>query len=144
VEDSKKLNDIKTPCMIISASGMAEGGRILHHLRNNIGDPRHCVLIIGYMAAHTLGRRLADGASEVKIFGEIFTRRCEVRKLDGLSAHADRNELLALVRRQNPAKLRRIFLVHGELDQAEALAEAIRSLGFRNVHVPEEGEEVEI
>jgi metallo-beta-lactamase family protein len=144
VEDSKKLNDIKTPCMIISASGMAEGGRILHHLRNNIGDPRHCVLLVGYMAENTLGRRLADGATEVKIFGEIYTRRCEVRKLDGLSAHADRKELLDLVRRQNPEKLQHIFLVHGELEQAESLAEAIRTLGFRNVHIPKEGEEFTI
>jgi metallo-beta-lactamase family protein len=96
------------------------------------------------MAAHTLGRRLAEGAAEVKIFGEIFKRRCEVRTLDGLSAHADRNELLDLVRRQKPEKLRHLFLVHGELDQATALAEAIRSLGFHNVHIPAEGEEYEI
>ncbi|MDZ7292334.1 MAG: MBL fold metallo-hydrolase [candidate division KSB1 bacterium] len=144
VEDSKKLNDLDTPCMIISASGMAEGGRILHHLKNNIGDPRHCVLIIGYMAENTLGRRLAEGATEVKIFGEIYTRRCEVRQLDGFSAHADRSDLLDFVRRQNPKKLRHIFLVHGEPEQAEPLAEAIRSLGFRNVHIPQAGEEFDI
>lgn len=144
VEDSKKLNEIKTPCMIISASGMAETGRILHHLKNNIGDPRHCVLIIGFMAEHTLGRRLADGAEEVKIFGEIYQRRCEVRKLDGMSAHADRSDLLDFLRRHNPDKLKHIFLVHGELEPMTALAEGIRSLGFQNVHTPKEGEEFEV
>lgn len=144
VEASKKLNDLKTPCLIIAASGMAEAGRILHHLKHNIGSPENCVLIMGFMAEHTLGRRLAEGATEVKIFGELYERRCEVKKLDGLSAHADRDELLMLVQRQNPQKLRHIFLVHGEPQQSEPLAQRIRSLGFKNVHVPHEGEEFEV
>jgi metallo-beta-lactamase family protein len=141
VEDSKKLNDLKGSCMIISASGMAETGRVLHHLKNNIEDSRNCVLLIGYMAENTLGRRLADGAEEVKIFGEIYKRRCEIRKLDGMSAHADRSDLLDFVRRQNPNKLKHIFLVHGEPEPMTALAEGIRSIGFQNVHMPKEGDE---
>jgi len=144
VEDSKKLNDLKESCMIISASGMAETGRILHHLKNNIEDHRNCVLLIGFMAEHTLGRRLADGAEEVKIFGEIYKRRCEVRKLDGMSAHADRSDLLDFVCRQNPDKLQHIFLVHGELEPMTALAEGIRGLGFQHVHTPKEGEAFEV
>jgi metallo-beta-lactamase family protein len=144
VEDSKRLNDLKESCMIISASGMAETGRILHHLKNNIEDSRNCVLLIGFMAEHTLGRRLADGAEEVKIFGEIYKRRCEVRKLDGMSAHADRNDLLDFVRRHNPDKLKHIFLVHGELEPMTALAEGIRSLGFQHVYTPKEGQEFEV
>lgn len=144
LEESKKLNDMTRPCIIISASGMAEAGRVLHHLLNHIGKPENCVLLVGFMAEHTLGRRLGDGATEAKIFGEIYTRRCEVRKLDGLSAHADCDELLALVRRQDPKKLKHIFLVHGETEPAEALAESIRALGFPNVHVPFEGEEFEM
>ena len=144
VESSKKLNDITTPCIIISASGMAEGGRILHHLRNNIGKTENCVLLVGFMAEHTLGRRLAEGAKEVKIFGELLERKCEVRPLDGLSAHADREELLNFVRRQNPKKLKHIFLVHGEPNQSEPLAQDIRALGYQNVHVPAEGQEFEV
>ncbi len=144
VESSKKLNDIKTPCMIIASSGMAEAGRILHHLAHNVGDPQNCVLIMGFMAEHTLGRRLAEGETEVKILGDLYERRCEVKKLDGLSAHADRNELLLLVQRQNPQKLKHIFLVHGEPEQSEPLAQRIRALGFQNVHVPFEGEEFEV
>ncbi len=144
VEDSKKLNDLKGPCMIISASGMAETGRILHHLKNNIENPNNCVMLMGYMAEHTLGRRLADGATEVKIFGEMYKRRCEVKKLDGMSAHADRSDLLDFARRFDPKKLKHIFLVHGELEPMTALAEGIRGLGFQNVHTPKEGEEVEV
>jgi len=144
VEDSKKLNDLKGSCMIISASGMAETGRVLHHLKNNIENPNNCVMLMGYMAEHTLGRRLADGATEVKIFGEMYKRRCEVKKLDGMSAHADRSDLLDFVRRQNPGKLKHIFLVHGELEPMAALVEGIRGLGFPNVHMPKEGEEFEV
>lgn len=144
VEDSKKLNDLKGSCMIISASGMAETGRILHHLKNNIGDAKNCVMLMGYMAENTLGRRLADGATEVKIFGEIYQRRCEVRKLDGMSAHADHSDLLDYVRRHQPNKLKHIFLVHGELEPMTALAKDIRGLGFDHVHTPKEGEEFEV
>lgn len=144
VEDSKKLNDLNTPCLIISASGMAEAGRVLHHLRNHIGKPENCVLIVGFMAEHTLGRRLGDGATEVRIFGEVCERRCEVRKLEGLSAHADRDELMALVQRQNPQKLQHIFLVHGESGPAESLAGTMRAAGYGNVQVPSEGQEIVI
>ncbi|MCG3155575.1 MAG: Ribonuclease [bacterium] len=141
VEDSKKLNDLTTSAIIISASGMAEAGRILHHLRNHIGKPENLVLLVGFMAEHTLGRKLGDGATEVKIFGEVCERRCEVRKLEGLSAHADREQLLALVQRQNPKRLQQIFLVHGEPDPAAALADRIRAAGYGGVHVPSPGEE---
>jgi len=144
VEDSKRLNDLKGSCMIISASGMAETGRVLHHLKNNIENPNNCVMLMGYMAEHTLGRRLADGATEVKIFGEVYQRRCEVKKLDGMSAHADRSDLLDYARRHQPNKLKHIFLVHGEVEPMTALAAGIRSLGFPNVHMPKEGEEFDV
>ncbi len=144
VESSKKLNDLKTPAIIIAASGMAEAGRVLHHLAHNIGQPENCVLIVGFMAEHTLGRRLAEGITPVRILGDFYERRCEVKKLDGLSAHADRDELLQLIKHQNPQKLKHIFLVHGEPDQSEPLAQRIRALGFQNVHVPHEEEEFEV
>lgn len=141
VEQSKKLNDMQRPMIIIAASGMAEAGRVLHHLKNTIGEAKNCVLLVGYMAEHTLGRRLAEGAAEVKIFGEVYHRRCETRSLDGLSAHAGRSELLDLVKRNDRKKLKHVFLVHGEVEAAEALAADIRQLGIANVHVPHEGEE---
>lgn len=144
VEHSKKLNDIRTPMIIISASGMAEAGRVLHHLRNTVGDPRNCVLLAGYMAEHTLGRRLADGATEVKIFGELYQRRCETRSLDGLSAHAGRSELLEVVKRLDHTKLKHVFLVHGEIEAAAALAADIHRIAVANVHTPHEGEEFTI
>ena len=141
VEQSKKLNDMHGPFIVIASSGMAEAGRILHHLKNGIEDPKNCVLLVGFMAEHTLGRRLADGVDQVKIFGDVYKRRCETRKLDGLSAHAGRSELLDLVKRNDPKKLKHVFLVHGEVEAAEALAADIRALGVANVHVPHEGEE---
>jgi metallo-beta-lactamase family protein len=144
VEQSKKLNGAPGPMIIISASGMAEAGRVLHHLKNGIEDPKNCVLLVGYMAEHTLGRRLADGETEVKIFGEIYQRRCEVRRVDGLSAHAGRSELLTFVKHNDLRKLKHVFLVHGEVDAAEALAEDIRKLGVANVRVPHEGEEFSV
>jgi metallo-beta-lactamase family protein len=96
------------------------------------------------VAEHTLGRRLAGDAIEVKIFGDPDKRRCEVRKLDSMSAHADRSDLLAFVRHHHPAKLKHIFLVHGELEPMTALAAGIRRLEFQNVYMPKEGEEFEV
>ena len=93
--ESKKLNDLHGPFLVISASGMCEQGRILHHLRNNIEDPRNTVLITGFQAEHTLGRKLVEKVREVRIFGEPMTVRAEVSSLDELSGHADQGELMA-------------------------------------------------
>ncbi len=119
--DSKKLNDLHGPFVVISASGMCEQGRILHHLRNNIEDPRNTVLITGFQAEHTLGRKLIDKLPEVKIFGEPMRVRAEVQSLDSLSGHGDQHDLLEWVR---PAAkgLRKVFLVHGEEKQSTVLA----------------------
>lgn len=136
-EESKELNFLRQPAVIISASGMAEVGRILHHLKNNIEDPRSTVLITGFQAPNTLGRRLVEGQKRVKIFGEDYDVRARVVQLNGLSGHADRSELVDWARhlKQPP---RHTFLVHGEPDAAEALAESLRvQLGFQNVVVPE-------
>ncbi|MBI4530927.1 MAG: MBL fold metallo-hydrolase, partial [Candidatus Latescibacteria bacterium] len=136
VEESKKLNGLKYPHIIISASGMAEGGRVLHHLRNSIGDPRHLVLLVGYAAQHTLARRLMDGEKVVRIFGEEHTVCCNVKIMDAFSAHADRRELLDYVEINSPGELQQIFLVHGEADQALPLRDALVSKGYRSVHFP--------
>ena len=113
VSESKALNDSRMPCMIISASGMCEAGRILHHLRNNISNPKNTILITGFMAENTLGRKLVDKLPEVSIFGELFLLRAEVVKLNELSGHADQRELLDWMEPITHG-LKRIFLVHGE------------------------------
>jgi metallo-beta-lactamase family protein len=143
VEESKAINDVDGPTIIISASGMAEVGRILHHLRNNIEDSRNTVLITSWMAPHTLGRRLKEGAKKVKIFGEEHEVNAEIANIDGLSAHADKHDLLEYALASKDT-LKGIFLVHGEERAATALMERIKENGVENVHYPEMGESVEI
>ncbi|MGB9592658.1 MAG: MBL fold metallo-hydrolase RNA specificity domain-containing protein [Anaerolineae bacterium] len=144
VDESKALNTLTEPAIIISASGMCEAGRILHHLKNNIEDPRNTILFVGYQAEQTLGRKIVDGWEKVKIFGEEYTVRAAVERIDGYSAHADRNELLDYVRQVQRTGLRRVFIVHGEEHASLALADAIRELGVPEVHVPTPGETVEL
>jgi metallo-beta-lactamase family protein len=124
VNESKALNQLRGPCMIISASGMCEAGRILHHLRNNIEDPRTTVLITGFQAENTLGRKILEKQPEVPIFGEPVRLRAEVAKINELSGHADQRELLTWMKPM-AATLKRVFLVHGEANQQDALAKAI-------------------
>jgi len=144
VEDSKELNFLRQPAIIISASGMCEAGRILHHLKNNIEDPRNTVLIVGWQAPYTLGRRLVDREPMVKIFGEEYRLRARVETIDGFSAHADREELLGYSRQINSSRLKTVFVVHGEEPSSLALADGLSHLGMKNVIVPSEGEEHEL
>ncbi len=139
VAESKKLNTLVGPAVIIAASGMVESGRILHHLINHVGDHRNCVLFVGFQAEHTLGRRLKDEPPEVKIFGDMYPRRAEVVSIDGYSAHADRSELREWVRRLG-GPIRRAFVVHGEGPALGAMADMLREEGVREVHVPEQGD----
>jgi metallo-beta-lactamase family protein len=134
--ESKKLNGLHGPFVVISASGMCEQGRILHHLANNIEDPRNTILVTGFMAENTLGRKLVDKWEEVNIFGEPKRVRAEISSLDELSGHADQRELLAWLKPQAP-HLRQVFLVHGEPSQQETLAHMIRSEFRLNVVVPQ-------
>jgi metallo-beta-lactamase family protein len=122
--ESKKLNDLHGPFVVVSSSGMCEAGRILHHLRNNIEDPRNTVLITGFQAQDTLGRKLVEKWPEVKIFGEPMRVRAEIASLDELSGHADQNELLEWVKPMVPT-LRKVFLVHGEAQQSATLAKLL-------------------
>ncbi len=126
VAESMKLNDLHGPFVVISASGMCEAGRILHHLRNNIEDPRNTILITGFQAANTLGRKLVENWQEVPIFGEPLRVRAEIAKLNELSGHADQGELLKWLKPMAP-HLKRIFLVHGEAAQSAALKNAIEA-----------------
>jgi metallo-beta-lactamase family protein len=145
VEESKQLNTLKMPAIIISASGMCEAGRILHHLKNNIEDPRTIILFVGYQAENTLGRKLLDGQSPVPIFGEDYQVRAQIKRAEGYSAHADRDELLnwsASIQAQG--KLRHVFLVHGEDESIQSLAEELRARGISPVDMPERGQAFEL
>ncbi|HEY8966767.1 MAG TPA: MBL fold metallo-hydrolase RNA specificity domain-containing protein, partial [Candidatus Methylacidiphilales bacterium] len=143
VEQSMKLNELSGPAIIISASGMCEAGRILHHLRNNVGDPRNTVLFVGYCAENTLGHHLLRGDRKVRIFGEEFEVKCEIAKIDAYSGHADRDELLAYVGATGGPK-RKIALVHGEEPSALALRDTLaRAYPQTEVVVPREGEGIE-
>jgi len=140
VEDSKALNPQPGPMVIISALGMCEGGRILHHLKNNLGGPDNIVLFVGYQAEHTLGRRLIEGARPIRIFGDKQRVRARIEKINALSAHADRTELLGY-HRAVQGSLERAFVVHGEEEYAEALADGMRQQGIPDVVVPHPGQE---
>jgi metallo-beta-lactamase family protein len=144
VEESKELNFLREPAVIISASGMCEAGRILHHLKNNVEDPRNTVLIVGWQAPYTLGRRLVERRPVVKIFGEEYSLKARVKTINGFSAHADRNELLAYVRTLGPSRLQQAFIVHGEESASLSLADGIRDLGVSQVSVPKRADVVEL
>lgn len=141
VHESIALNDMHEPCVIISSSGMCEAGRILHHLKHNIDNARNTVLIVGYQAEGTLGRRLVERQPEVRILGQTVPLQAEVIALNGLSCHADHAGLLAAL---GPlaGTTKKVRLVHGEPEQATALAEALRTAGFSDVAVPERGDDV--
>lgn len=138
VEDSKAIDASTAPSIIIAGSGMCEGGRVLHHLRATIEDVRTTVLVVGYQAEHTLGRRLVEQRRDVKIFGVVRERAADVVSLGGLSAHADQRALVdyaVAVRHRGP--LRRVILVHGEDPARAALAGELRKEGFPSVDSPE-------
>jgi metallo-beta-lactamase family protein len=136
IEESKALNDDPRPLIVISASGMMESGRILHHLAWNVSNPATEILVVGFQAQHTLGRRLVDGASEVRIFGMLHKVRARVTNMLGFSAHADRDDLLAALG-PHAGAARALFLIHGENDQRKPLAEELRRRGFARVECPE-------
>jgi len=143
VEESKALNFRKDPIIIISASGMAEAGRILHHLKNNIEEPRNTILIVSWQAPYTLGRRLAERDEQVKIFGEVYERRAEVATIGGLSAHAGQHFLLEYAQALK-GRVREIFLVHGEEKAESALQEKMVERGLPTPHYPVYGSKVEL
>lgn len=142
VEESKRINDLNGPAIIISASGMCENGRILHHLKNNIEDPRTTIMIVGFMAKNTLGRKIKEGQKVVKIFGETYDLRAEVAVMDAFSGHADRSDLLDYIK--DIKELEKIFLVHGEEEQAQKFKGYLEKSGIKNVEHPEPGQEYEI
>lgn len=143
VEESKALNDRKDPMVIISASGMAEAGRILHHLKNNIEEPRNAILIVGWQAPNTLGRRLAERETQVRIFDEIYEVRAEVATIGGLSAHAGQKMLLEYALAVQDS-IKDIYLVHGEPTAAGALTQKLTEAGFKRIHYPAQADAIQI
>ncbi len=140
VDQSKELNEINDPMIIISASGMAEGGRVLHHLANNIGNPKNLILFVGYAAQHTLARKIMDGMDKVNILGEEYSVKSKIKTMDYFSAHADQNELLDYLKLNPANRLKNIFLVHGEEEQALPFREKILQKGYKNADYPLSGE----
>lgn len=143
VEDSKALNDRTDPMVIISASGMAETGRILHHLKNNVEDPKNTVMIVSWQSPETLGRRIADREARIKIFDDIYELRAEVATIGGLSAHAGQNLLLEYAQAVR-STVKGIYLVHGEPKPAEMLRGLLKERGIRQAHYPGLHESVDI
>jgi metallo-beta-lactamase family protein len=142
-EDSKRLNDAQGARVIISASGMMSGGRVLHHALRVLPDPNATVVFVGYQAAGTLGRRVADGEKEVKVLGQWVPVRCDIEKIGGFSAHADWKEVLRWLEGM-PSAPRRVFVTHGEVGSANAMAAHIRERFGWNVEVPQYGEKFEL
>ena len=139
LEESKELNDRPGPFIVIAASGMCEAGRIVHHLANSVGDPKNMVLIVGYQAENTLGKRLVMKEPVVNILGEPHDVRAEVVVLNSFSGHADRNELLAYLGKFS-RDVKQVFLVHGDFDQQQMLAGGLHDIGFHNVSIPSRGD----
>ncbi len=143
VEESKALNERKDPMVIISASGMAETGRIVHHIRNNIENPKNTICIVSWQAPNTMGRRLADREPQVNIFGEVYTRKCDVATIGGLSGHAGQ-DLLVKYAMGVKDSVKQIFLVHGEEKQAMTLKGLLHERNLSQVHYPDLHESVDL
>jgi metallo-beta-lactamase family protein len=144
VEDSKRLNDYKGPAVIISADGMCEAGRIQHHLIHTIEDPSTTILVVGYMAANTLGRRIRDGEKEVRIHGDMYKVRARVEEINAFSAHADYEEAWDWMSSLDLGKLKRVFLVHGEKEGLAHMEKYLREKGVKDVQIVRKGERYEL
>lgn len=136
VEQSKKINALKEPCVIISASGMAEAGRVKHHIANSIEDPKNTILIVGYCEPQSLGGRLTAGAKEVGIFGEKYEVNADVVVIATLSAHADYSDLLKWLSCQDKEKINKIFLVHGEVEVQHLFKKRLEERGYKHIIIP--------
>lgn len=137
VDESKYLNDLPQPCVIISASGMADAGRVKHHILNNISQEKNTILLVGYCEPHSLGGRLANGAKQVKIFGDMYDVVAEVGQMRSMSAHGDYEDLSQFLACQDPTQVKTLFLVHGEYDVQQDFAKRLMRKGFKEVQIPE-------
>jgi len=135
-QESIKLNELKQPCVIISASGMAEAGRVKHHIAHNIDKARNTILLVGYCEPRSLGGLLRNGAKQVTIYGELHHVAAEVGVIDGLSAHGDYQDLIHWLSCQDAKEVRKLFLVHGEYEVQQAFREKLLKKGFRDIEIP--------
>ncbi len=142
--ESKALNSNPEPCVIISASGMAEAGRVKHHIRNNVGNEKNTILMVGYCEPNSLAGKLLSGNKVVSIFGEDYTVRAGIRSIRSMSAHGDYEDLLRFVSCQDPEKVKKIFLIHGEYDVQQLFRNRLVDKGFRNVEIPQRHQQVEL
>ena len=136
VEESKAINSRNQPCVIISSSGMAEAGRVKHHIANSVENSKNTILFVGYCEPNSLGGKLRAGNKEVKIFGEEYQVNAEVCVIEGMSAHGDYHDLLHWLECQNPAEVKQFFLVHGEYEAQVAMRERLVEKGFKHVAIP--------
>ncbi len=143
-EESKALNNRHEPCVIIAASGMMEAGRVVHHLMNYIEDSRNTIMVVGFQAEHTLGRRIVEHREIVGIWGNDYKLNAQVKTINGLSAHADHDELVGYINRFDHKRLKHIYLVHGEPKAQEALKTALNGAGFVDVVAPAKGQKVKL
>jgi metallo-beta-lactamase family protein len=143
-EDSKRLNSNKKPCVIISASGMMEAGRIKHHLANNIENPNNTILAVGYCSPRTLGARILEGADEVSIFGVRHPVKAKIERIEAFSGHGDYSEMADYLSCQNVSQIQKVFLVHGDYDAQTAYKKTLGQQGFSNIEIPIAGEEFEL
>ncbi|NCD70302.1 MBL fold metallo-hydrolase RNA specificity domain-containing protein [Mucilaginibacter agri] len=143
-EESIALNNDPRPCVIISSSGMAEAGRVRHHIRNNIDKERNTILIVGYCEPSSLGGRLLAGDKVVNIFHEDHDVKAEVKSIKSMSAHGDYEDLLRFMSCQDPAEVKKVFLVHGEYDVQQHFAKKLEAVGFKDVEIPYQHQQVEI
>jgi metallo-beta-lactamase family protein len=139
IEESKQLNDYSKPCVIISASGMAEAGRVKHHLANNISNPKNTVLMVGYCAPSTLGARLLRGDKNISIHGNPYEVKAQISRLESYSGHADYLEITSFLSCQDKKRLEKMFLVHGDYDAQTEMKTYLESQGFENIVIPEKG-----
>ncbi|SKB67887.1 MBL fold metallo-hydrolase RNA specificity domain-containing protein [Daejeonella lutea] len=138
---SKALNTNPEPCVIISASGMAEAGRVKHHVRNNVGNEKNTILMVGYCEPASLAGKLLNGNKTVHIFGEEYDVRADIRSIRSMSAHGDYEDLLNFISCQEASQVKRVFLIHGEYDVQEAFREKVMNKGFENVEIPDRHQE---
>jgi len=144
VEESIALNDNPEPCVIISASGMAEAGRVKHHIKNNISSAKNTILMVGYCEPRSLGGRLKNGAKQVDIFGEEYDVIADVKTIQSMSAHGDYEDLIRFLSCQDPAKVKKLFLVHGEYEVQMVFKDKLAALGYQHIEIPELHQEFEL
>jgi metallo-beta-lactamase family protein len=143
-EESIALNSDPRPCVIISSSGMAEAGRVKHHIKNNIGNPNCTILMVGYCEPNSLGGRLIRGDKEVHIFGEVYEVIAGVQSIKSMSAHGDYEDLLHFLNCQDPKQVKTLFLVHGEYEVQQHFRKTLQAKGFSNVEIPYQHQSVDL